>query len=247
MAFVLVAAIGTSLFLSSSAFGVKEIVVIGSTHLSSDEIVRLCNVTEGTNILKVPTGEIRARLLANPRIEAATVARRLPSRILVTVTEREGVALLPCQGLYAELDASGLPIELHSFITALGLPVVTGIETSGLTLGTRLTDARLTGPLTCASALGQAGRAAVAEIHLTGSGELVLYTRGGIPAYFGDGSGLPAKVEAFLGILADIESSGLEVTYADVRYPRFPVVGSAGGPAEPAGWIDPDAFPFFEP
>lgn len=240
---VVLALLGLGLFLTTPVFGVDEIVVIGANHLTSGEVAGLCGVSMGTNLLKVPTGAIRDRLEAHPRVESATVARRLPSRIVVTLVEREGVALLPAVDGYAELDLAGRPVELHRYIGALGLPVITGVTTQGLTLGSPISDARLTAALLCSSELGVRGRQAVGEVHLTREGELVLYTHDGIPVYFGLPTAVDVKVEAFLGVLPDLESGELAATYVDVRYPRFPVVGSSRQVIETFQWpgSDPDA------
>ncbi len=241
LSIALLAGIGLTLFVTSPVFGVREVLLLGSSHLTSDEVVRLCDVPLGTNILKVPTLRIRDRLLGHPRVEKATVSRRFPNRLLIQVVEREGVALVACHERYAELDATGRPLELHRFIGALGLPVITGVDVDGVTLGLRLDDERLLTALLCASALGREGRSAVAEIHLTAGGELVVYTRSGVPAYFGEATGLEVKAGVLAGILKDIALEGLEVSYIDVRYPRYPVLGSAVPAVSQEEWPDPDA------
>ncbi len=245
LSLLLVVGLGATLFLTSSAFGVSEIQVVGSTHLSSADVVRLCGVELGTNLLKVPTRAIRDGLLASPRVAEATVSRRLPGTIIVRVVEREGVALLLSGQQYAEFDQSGLPVEFHRLISALGLPVITGVAVDGITLGTRVEGVDLGSALAVAAALGTSGRARISEVAVDQAGELVLYTRDGIPVYIGPAMGLEAKVTALLDILDDIQANDLDVSYVDVRYPRYPAVGSAGGPTQPAEWqwADPDIFP----
>lgn len=242
LALLLVIGLGATLFLTSSAFGVSEILVSGSDHLTSADVVRACGVELGTNLLKVPTRAIRDRLAALPRVAEATVSRRLPGTLVVRIVEREGAALLQCGQQYAELDVSGFPVEFHRLIGALGLPIVTGLDPVGVTLGVGLQLPGLDATLATAAALGVAGRARVSEIHLDANREVVLYTRSGLPVYVGPAMGLETKVPVLLGILDDIEANGLEVSYIDVRYPRYPVVGSAGGSSEPAEWewADPD-------
>jgi cell division protein FtsQ len=238
----LVAGGGLGFFLSSSAFGLSEIMVVGSAHLTSSDVVRLCEVRLGMNLLKIPTQKIRDRLLADSRLSEAVVSRKLPGRLVVQVTERVGVVLLPCQEQFAEIDASGLPLELHSCVGALGLPIVTGVTEAGVTLGVRVSGDKLAAILGCAAALGDSRRL-VAEIHVDEQNELRLYTREGIPVYFGSPTGLEAKVEAFLGVLADVRAEKLDVAYIDVRYPRYPAVGAPGGAEAPSPWVDPDIFP----
>jgi cell division protein FtsQ len=239
---VLVGVLGLCLFLTTPLFGVKDILVIGSVHLTSEEIVALCDVTRGTNIFKVPTTDIRERLLALPRVSEATVSRRLPGRLVVEVVEREGVLLLPCQEEFVEVDATGHPVELHRFIGALGLPVLTGVRIEGVTLGSRISDERVSLGLCCAAALGVQGRLAVSEIHVDDKGELTLYTLEGIPVYLGPATALDAKVEAFMSILPDLPSVEFDVAYIDVRYPRHPVVGSTETVFQSGQWPgeDPD-------
>ncbi|HCJ11188.1 MAG TPA: hypothetical protein DHW14_08530 [Clostridiales bacterium] len=240
---VLVGVLGLCLFLTTPLFGVRDILVIGSVHLTSEEIVALCDVTPGTNIFKVPTADIRERLLALPRVSEATVSRRLPGRLVVEVVEREGVLLLPCQEQFVEVDATGHPVELHRFIGALGLPVLTGVRVEGVTLGSRISDERVSLGLWCAAALGVQGRLAVSEIHVDDRGELTLYTLEGIPVRLGPATALDAKVEAFMSILPDLPSVEFDVAYIDVRYPRHPVVGSTETVFQPGEWPgdDPDA------
>lgn len=245
LSLLVVVGLGAALFMTSSAFGVTEIVVMGSSHLSSAEVARLCDVDLGTNIMRVPTRAIRDRLLTTPRVAEATVSRRLPGTLVVRLVEREGVALLPCGQQFAELDPAGLPVEFHRLISALGLPVITGVTAGGVTLGTRVEGAEVSAALGAAAALGTAGRVRISEVNVDAAAEVVLYTRAGLPIYVGPAVGLEAKVAALMGILDDIEEAGLAASYVDVRYPRYPVVGSAGGPAQPAEWqwADPDIFP----
>jgi len=238
-----VGVLGLSLFLTSPFFGVREIMVIGVEHLSRAEIVELCDIAVGTNILRVPTGRVRDSLESHPRVEAAVVSRRLPDRILVEVVEREGVALLPAGEEYAEVASQGLTIDLHRYIGGLGLPVVTGVEVGGATAGEDLWAEGLGPALVCAAALGPRGRLAVSEIHLDEAGELTLYTREGTPVFLGAATSLDAKVEGFLSVLWELEEGDLEVTYVDLRYPRYPALGTSGQLPEPIDWVleDPDA------
>jgi len=235
--------LAVSLFLSSPYFGVSEIMVIGSDHLSRGEIVELCGIALGTNILRIPTGDIRSRLEAHPRVASAVVSRRFPDRILVEIVEREGVVLLPSGEEYAELDSQGRAVELHRYIAGLGLPVVTGVEATGLASGDEVAADGLGAALCCSTALGIEGRLAVSEIHVDPGGELTLYTRDGVPVYFGPPTGLDAKVEVFLAVLPELEAGELEISYVDVRYPRYPVLGATGDFADPEEWPlqDPDA------
>jgi len=196
----------------------------------------------GTNLLKIPTGKVRDRLLTCPVIAQATVGRKFPSSLVIRVIERYGVVILPAEDGFLELDSSGLCIAEHQYVSALGLPWVSGIKLEGLHPGARSADEGLSGALLCADALGAVGRLRISEIHVGETGELLLYTLDGTPVYVGPPDDLDAKIKALLGILLDLEEAGLDATYIDVRYPRYPVAGSPDAPAPPEGWIDPDIY-----
>jgi cell division protein FtsQ len=75
-------------------FAVSEILVDGAKHRSESEIMGEAGIAMGTNIFGVDLDGARAKLLADPWIREATLARRLPGSIAVHVVEREAGAIV---------------------------------------------------------------------------------------------------------------------------------------------------------
>ena len=86
-------------YISTSArFAVKNIVVDGAAHRSAADVARLAGVEAGKNVFAIDLEVARRAILADAYIEQATVDRKLPGTIRITVVEREPTALVALGG-----------------------------------------------------------------------------------------------------------------------------------------------------
>lgn len=117
---------------TSPRFAVSEIVTTGAKRRSADELATTAGIVKGQNVFTTDLDRARARLLADPWIADAHLARQLPGTVFVHVEEREAAGLLSTgEGTYLVMrDGSiikkveaGDPVDLH---------VVTGIKVQQL-------------------------------------------------------------------------------------------------------------------
>ncbi|MDY7000865.1 MAG: FtsQ-type POTRA domain-containing protein, partial [Thermodesulfobacteriota bacterium] len=73
---------------TTSFFALKGVETSGLVRLTEAEIVNLAGIGPGLNVLDLKISDIEARLLKDPWIERAVVARVLPDRLRIVVTER---------------------------------------------------------------------------------------------------------------------------------------------------------------
>ena len=85
---------GWAALYNSPAFTIQNVEVEGVEHLTSDEMSQLANVPTDTTLLRVDTETIRNRLKQTAWVEDATVTRKFPDTIKITVTEREIKAIV---------------------------------------------------------------------------------------------------------------------------------------------------------
>ncbi len=78
----------------SPRFAVSQIVVTGNTRLSMDRMLAVSELRQGMNIFDVRAEDAKRKLLADPWVLSAEVARKLPNTISVSVTERKAAALV---------------------------------------------------------------------------------------------------------------------------------------------------------
>ncbi len=96
----------------SSVFRAKTIRVTGAPHLGRVRVLRLAGVGTSTNLFYLSPSAAEARLEASAWVERATVTRRFPSSILITIVERRPVARVG-EGGQATLALAREPLQVE--------------------------------------------------------------------------------------------------------------------------------------
>jgi cell division protein FtsQ len=117
--------------MTSARFAVTEIDVLGHDRRSAEAIATESGVTAGANVFSLDLDGARARILADPWISQATLARRLPGSILIQVTERKPAALVALGDTYLA-TAEGEPFKKLEPGDPIELPLITGLRAEGL-------------------------------------------------------------------------------------------------------------------
>ena len=85
-----------AIFVMSVFFRVEDIQVVGNTHYTSEEIIRAVDIEEGDNLFFFDRFAAVGRAFSKlPYIEAVTVERSLPNKVVITVDETTALAYLP--------------------------------------------------------------------------------------------------------------------------------------------------------
>lgn len=113
--------------MTSPRFAVTDVEVTGSDRRPTDAIAAESGIAIGTNVFGADLDAARARLLADPWLADATLARRLPGTILVHVTERKPGALVAMGDVWLA-TAEGEPFKRIEPGDPVDLPLVTGIR-----------------------------------------------------------------------------------------------------------------------
>jgi cell division protein FtsQ len=119
---------GTALLRGAPLLQVSHITISGNERLSDGEVLALLDGLRGENIVSLDLARWQARLQASPWVEHATLRRVLPSRVDVSLRERQplGVARI-AGGLYL-VDAHGVVIDEYGPMYAdLDLPMIDGL------------------------------------------------------------------------------------------------------------------------
>jgi cell division protein FtsQ len=111
----------------SPRFQIRAIEFSPTPHLGQAEVLGLASVALGGKLLGVDTDAVAARIAMHPWAASVRASRRLPSSLVIEVTERHAVAVAALSGLYL-VDESGRPFKRATMDEADGLPVLTGID-----------------------------------------------------------------------------------------------------------------------
>ncbi|KUK12559.1 MAG: Cell division protein FtsQ [Moorella sp. 60_41] len=211
-------------FLHSGIFSLQAVEVQGNLRVPEEEVLRLAAVEPGLNLWQMDVGAVAERVKAHPLIKEVRVERRWPHTLMITLREREALALLPAGGAFWVVDGQGYVMERISSLRQRQLPVVSGVdlkEDPGP--GLCLQEEGLRAALAVLQGLPPQERRQVMEIDAGEAENLVLYLQGQVKVKFGDSSSVGEKwqrlKEALQGV-GPVES----LEYIDVSFSGPPVI-----------------------
>lgn len=111
---------------AETGFVLEEISVTGRNRTSQRDLDTVLQVEDGMPILAVDLAELKERIERLPWVETAKVERHLPSRLEISLTEREPFAIWQIDGLVYIIDPKGHRIAPGSLEGFENLPFVVG-------------------------------------------------------------------------------------------------------------------------
>jgi cell division protein FtsQ len=114
-------------------FHVRRIEILGARYVAPSDIFARLHVDTLASVWD-PTGPLAARVAAHPEIDKATVHRKLPGTLVVTVTERVPVALVPAVGGVRVYDERGRLLPIDPSRVAVDAPLLMQRDTTLLRL-----------------------------------------------------------------------------------------------------------------
>ncbi len=190
------------------AFSSSAVVVSGEdgTLVTADSVRSSIASFEGVPLTRLNTQAVARAVESNVAVRSASVSRRWPTSLRVSVTMRTGIAVEAASGGYWLVDDQG--VAFQQVPSAGEYPLAT------------LPEDRATGAADIASALGaldEATRAQVATVTSTGT-QVNFTLRGGQTVKWGTRGDAPQKARVLATLLANVQAS----TY-DVSSPNHPV------------------------
>lgn len=124
---------GPRLLAELAYFRVRRVEVRGARYLAPSDILRHLAVDTSSSVWQ-PLEPLRERVEAQPGIRSARVARRLPVTLVVTVEEREPVALVPGPSGFRAYDEQGVALPIDLTRVPVDAPIVRQRDTLLLAL-----------------------------------------------------------------------------------------------------------------
>jgi len=120
--------VAIALFMMSSIFNIKEIVVINNSKISSEEIINLSTLTTGVNMFKTTNRTIKDGIKTNAYIEEVDIKRGIDGTLTLDIKERVPTYMLKFANAYVYINNQGYMLEIAE--NALELPIITGFTTT---------------------------------------------------------------------------------------------------------------------
>jgi cell division septal protein FtsQ len=110
-------------------FRVRRLEILGTHYIGTSDIVARASV-DTTRSVWDPTGPIADRVRGHPGVEAVHVTRKLPGTVVIAITERQPVALVPSPQGFRAYDARGVALPIDLTRVAVDAPVVARRDTA---------------------------------------------------------------------------------------------------------------------
>jgi cell division protein FtsQ len=206
----------------SHLFHVRRIEVVGASHLSRADVIRLSGLSARTNALWADTTAAAARLEGDPWVAEAAVTRDLPFTIRIQIRERTPVAVV---------DERSGPLLIADDGTTLGqaatrtaLPVILVPPRPALSG----TAPSLSGPARVLGALAPRIRSDVRRVVLGADGTLRLGLAGGTSVEYGWPEQVAAKARALAALLSWARGQATTLRTVSLVAPNAPAASFAG-------------------
>jgi cell division protein FtsQ len=196
--------------MKSPRFAIASIDVDGAARRSHDALVAESGLALGTNVFTADLDAARAKLLADPWIESASLQRRLPGTILVRVTERKPAALVAL-GDTVFATAEGEPFAKLQPDDPLDFPLVTGLSPDDLATDREGAVRTIRKAIDLAAEYDRAEvarRAPLQEVHVSPEGSFTLVVgHSGVELVLG-GPPFRRKLDQAARVFADLDRRG---------------------------------------
>ena len=111
---------------SDMGFSTKKITIEGQQHVKKSQIAQTLKLKPGAPIFTLSLTELKDKLEEIEWIKSATVERRLPDNIHISIVERTPIALGQKDYKLYIIDEEGVIISEENLAPYLSLPIITG-------------------------------------------------------------------------------------------------------------------------
>lgn len=176
-------------------FKCSRIDVFGNARYKPEEIIAVCGIIEGNNLLHINTSEAEEKIAsALVYIDSAKVKKQFPTRVEITVTEAEKWYCVEQDGITAAISRGGKIVE---HCAPEDFPVVHGLDAESLQTGAWLkskTDGKTDIPATLLNAAEKAGLKQITTIDVTDKFSIKMVIDGRITLELGSVSETESKL-----------------------------------------------------
>ncbi|MEV6816612.1 FtsQ-type POTRA domain-containing protein [Micromonospora sp. NPDC051296] len=193
--------------LGTGLFGVREVRVEGAELVTAVQVRDAARVPDGAPLARVDLAELAGRIGALPPVERVTVHRDWPDALVVRLTERTGLAVVPRGEQFVVVDAAGVAFRTLPQRPD-GLPLVRLAEPGP-------DDPDTQAGLAVLAVLTPQLRAELVEVTVEGLARISVRLRGDRTVFWGDATRGADKARVATALL-DQKAARIDVSAPDV-------------------------------
>lgn len=211
------------LFLRLAPVPFGSLTIDGNDAMTVDEVYQASGVPGYVNVVQLSPGDIQDRLRKDLRIADATVERRFPAAIHVTMRERKAAAVIMTMYGFAYIDDTGKVMEIRPQIKGVSVPILTGKKVDTILLGDDITDGSIRTALAYLQNLSPDVLKTITEINVGNPDNIIAYTADSIPIHLDSGNDAAQRAVITEELLQQVRNTNVSVQYIDTDI-RAPLV-----------------------
>ena len=212
-------------------FGAKVVRVEGTKRLGTRQVMRLAEISPGTNVFHLDISAAEARLKQSPWVAGAAITVQLPSTVVIGVTERTAVALVLSSGDSARLVAAD-GVVVGAGTGREQMPTISGANVGakgGAGVGVSPDAAVIREGALAAGSMAASLRSQISSIQVGSDGSILALLRTGVAVSYGGPTDLQSKNQALEAVLVWAQQQGKRLVAIDLTVPVAPTATLAGG------------------
>lgn len=216
--------VGIGVFLNSSFFSMRNIIVEGNSHLKENDLVEDLNIVYGRNIFTYDTKKIKEQVEKSSYIENAKIKFKFPGTMVISIDEITPVALLKNENNLCYISKDGKKIESIQDIKKNTDKIIIDIEyknknNNEIEFKNTETKEKLLYLLDCISSNSITKE--IYEINLRKEKEINLKTKGNIEIIISNDNRVDYNISKLGKILVDLKSKNKEDGTLDLTYSNY--------------------------
>ncbi|KAB3533185.1 cell division protein FtsQ/DivIB [Alkaliphilus serpentinus] len=222
--------------LQSDFFNLKTVVVKDHQKVMEEEILEASKLIFDRSILKIDLEEVEENITFLPYIRQAKVERKLPSKLIIQVKEREDYAIISYMGKFIYIDKEGVILKSVDSYIFNELPLINGTKITSYKLGEKVLAENFD-TLMDSLVLIEASKLtdmteSISEIDILNKGLLRLSTVDGNEVLLAEGNNHVYSMLALKDIMAALYSMNRTNVIIDLRFEGHVTVKDREGQEE---------------
>lgn len=214
-------------YLTLPAFQVSNIIVLGNSKMTTEEIESRLNILLEENTFLLDKQKIKEAFLSDPYIESVQISSKFPETAIFNIKKRQAVATVKFSGGFLVIDENGAVLESTQELSKIVKPLISGIEVTQVKLGEKLDieNQDIFGLIQSVISNVRSAKLLnnISQIEITGDSEILMTTPQGVNVLLGKGENLNEKMLILNQILIDLHEKKIYSGYIDMRYDGYPV------------------------
>jgi cell division protein FtsQ len=211
---------GVALATSAPFLRVRSVVIDGTHQLEEEAVRRLAGV-RGRNIVQLDLDATRARLLREPWIKDAVLRKALPSRIEITIAEREPLGIARVNERLYLVSTDGILLnEYGPRFASFDLPIIDGLHAGPSRDGLLVDQRRATLAADVLDNLRRAGELAgrVSQVDVSQDDDAVVMLADDPARVHLGTEQFAERLQAYVDLAPTLRARVVSIDYVDVRF-----------------------------